>query len=139
MGRLFVISLEGSIYSCKHCRTHLALSDDIISKVLFLSYLFAIAVLYPTNWKIPPSFCVRCMAYLLYLEFNLLIHFTSRPGKWRQVPSILKVFGLKTPYFVCFAFGIAVLNFKIITNFLPLHWIASDRKAFIMLLYFVSL
>ncbi|KAJ7961250.1 Protein yippee-like [Quillaja saponaria] len=32
MGRLFLINLEGSIYSCKHCYTHLALSDDIISK-----------------------------------------------------------------------------------------------------------
>ncbi|KAL6131593.1 hypothetical protein ACLB2K_069967 [Fragaria x ananassa] len=32
MGRLFVLSLEGKIYSCKHCRTHLALSEDIVSK-----------------------------------------------------------------------------------------------------------
>lgn len=33
MGRLFVESLEGRIYSCKHCKTHLALYDDIVSKV----------------------------------------------------------------------------------------------------------
>ncbi|KAG6643390.1 protein yippee-like [Carya illinoinensis] len=32
MGRLFVITLEGSFYSCKHCKTHLALSDDTVSK-----------------------------------------------------------------------------------------------------------
>ncbi|PON92668.1 Yippee/Mis18-like [Trema orientale] len=32
MGRLFLISLEGSFYSCKYCETHFALSDDIISK-----------------------------------------------------------------------------------------------------------
>ncbi|XP_031110396.1 protein yippee-like [Ipomoea triloba] len=32
MGRLFVSTLEGKIYSCKHCGTHLALSDDIVSK-----------------------------------------------------------------------------------------------------------
>ncbi|XP_038893239.1 protein yippee-like isoform X1 [Benincasa hispida] len=32
MGRLFVVNLEGQIYSCKYCRTHLALYDDIISK-----------------------------------------------------------------------------------------------------------
>ncbi|KAK9069966.1 hypothetical protein SSX86_010364 [Deinandra increscens subsp. villosa] len=32
MGRLFVSTLQGSIYSCKHCKTHLALSDHIISK-----------------------------------------------------------------------------------------------------------
>ncbi|PON51172.1 Yippee/Mis18-like [Parasponia andersonii] len=32
MGRLFLICLEGSFYSCKYCKTHFALSDDIISK-----------------------------------------------------------------------------------------------------------
>ncbi|KVI09967.1 Yippee-like protein [Cynara cardunculus var. scolymus] len=32
MGRVFRVTLEGKIYSCKHCRTHLALCDDIVSK-----------------------------------------------------------------------------------------------------------
>nr|XP_010923052.1 protein yippee-like isoform X4 [Elaeis guineensis] len=32
MGRLFLIHLEGKIYSCKHCQTHLALYTDIMSK-----------------------------------------------------------------------------------------------------------
>ncbi|CDP14033.1 unnamed protein product [Coffea canephora] len=32
MGRLFVVSLEGKIYCCKHCGTHLALWEDIVSK-----------------------------------------------------------------------------------------------------------
>ncbi|XP_014512952.1 protein yippee-like [Vigna radiata var. radiata] len=32
MGRLFLINLEGKFYSCKHCQTHFALDDDIISK-----------------------------------------------------------------------------------------------------------
>ncbi|EEF35530.1 protein yippee-like [Ricinus communis] len=32
MGRLFVVNLEGKIYSCKHCRTHLAVYEDIVSK-----------------------------------------------------------------------------------------------------------
>ncbi|KAJ0984110.1 hypothetical protein J5N97_002466 [Dioscorea zingiberensis] len=32
MGRLFLVNLEGRIYSCKHCFTHLALSEDIISR-----------------------------------------------------------------------------------------------------------
>ncbi|KAJ8747211.1 hypothetical protein K2173_019509 [Erythroxylum novogranatense] len=33
MGRLFLASLDGEyIYSCKHCKTDLALSEDIISK-----------------------------------------------------------------------------------------------------------
>ncbi|XP_040867631.1 protein yippee-like At3g08990 isoform X2 [Glycine max] len=32
MGRLFLINLEGDFYSCKHCRTHFALEDDVISR-----------------------------------------------------------------------------------------------------------
>ncbi|WVZ07463.1 hypothetical protein V8G54_020809 [Vigna mungo] len=32
MGRLFLINLEGKFYCCKHCQTHFALDDDIISK-----------------------------------------------------------------------------------------------------------
>ncbi|KAL2555740.1 Yippee family putative zinc-binding protein [Forsythia ovata] len=32
MGRPFVITLEGKIYSCKYCGAHLALSEDIVSK-----------------------------------------------------------------------------------------------------------
>ncbi|CAL5420320.1 unnamed protein product [Camellia sinensis] len=34
MGRLFLITLEGNFYSCKHCQTHFALSEDILSKVM---------------------------------------------------------------------------------------------------------
>ncbi|XP_047173047.1 protein yippee isoform X1 [Vigna umbellata] len=44
MGRLFVVNLEGKIYSCKHCHTHLALYDDIYSKTFHCrhgkAYLF---------------------------------------------------------------------------------------------------
>ncbi|XP_058099650.1 protein yippee-like [Magnolia sinica] len=32
MGRLYLINLEGKIYSCKHCQTHFALYEDIVSK-----------------------------------------------------------------------------------------------------------
>ncbi|XP_010318249.2 protein yippee-like isoform X2 [Solanum lycopersicum] len=32
MGRLFVFTLEGNIYSCKHCGIHLAHSENIVSK-----------------------------------------------------------------------------------------------------------
>nr|GMD40085.1 protein yippee-like [Ipomoea batatas] len=32
MGRLFLLFLEGSFYSCKYCQAHLAVTDDIISK-----------------------------------------------------------------------------------------------------------
>ena len=45
MGRLFVVSLEGKIYSCKHCRTHLALCEDVVSKSFYSrhgkAYLFS--------------------------------------------------------------------------------------------------
>ncbi|URE45141.1 hypothetical protein MUK42_13715 [Musa troglodytarum] len=48
MGRLFLISLEGKIYSCKHCQAHLAVSDDIVSKAFHCkhgrAYLFNKAV-----------------------------------------------------------------------------------------------
>ncbi|GAA0141533.1 hypothetical protein Leryth_011643 [Lithospermum erythrorhizon] len=32
MGRLFLINLDGDVYSCKFCQAHLALTRDIISK-----------------------------------------------------------------------------------------------------------
>ncbi|PSS23816.1 Protein yippee-like [Actinidia chinensis var. chinensis] len=38
MGRLFLITLEGNVYSCKHCQTHLALAEDIISKSFHCRY-----------------------------------------------------------------------------------------------------
>ncbi|KAK9152837.1 hypothetical protein Sjap_000317 [Stephania japonica] len=38
MGRVFLVELEGSVYRCKFCRSHLALADDLVSRVtLFLS------------------------------------------------------------------------------------------------------
>ncbi|XP_026415684.1 protein yippee-like isoform X2 [Papaver somniferum] len=44
MGRIFVITLEGKIYSCKHCQTHLAVREDTISKAFHCrhgkAYLF---------------------------------------------------------------------------------------------------
>ena len=33
MGRLFLMHLDGNVYSCKHCKTHLGVAGDIISKV----------------------------------------------------------------------------------------------------------
>ncbi|KAH0462407.1 hypothetical protein IEQ34_009982 [Dendrobium chrysotoxum] len=32
MGRLFLVNLDGKVYSCKHCQTHLALCEEIVSK-----------------------------------------------------------------------------------------------------------
>ncbi|MBA0792055.1 hypothetical protein Gohar_016582 [Gossypium harknessii] len=33
MGRIFVVELDGRSYRCKFCRTHLALPDDLVSRV----------------------------------------------------------------------------------------------------------
>jgi hypothetical protein len=32
MGRLYLIQLDGRIYSCRHCRSHLAQCDELVSK-----------------------------------------------------------------------------------------------------------
>ncbi|CAK8566507.1 unnamed protein product [Lathyrus sativus] len=44
MGRLFLINLEGRIYTCKFCHTHLASYEDILSKTFHCrhgkAYLF---------------------------------------------------------------------------------------------------
>ncbi|KAG4968343.1 hypothetical protein AAZX31_12G151400 [Glycine max] len=44
MGRIFTVELEGRSYSCKSCKTHLALADDLISRSFYCqrgkAYLF---------------------------------------------------------------------------------------------------
>ncbi|XP_010543218.1 PREDICTED: protein yippee-like At3g08990 [Tarenaya hassleriana] len=75
MGRLFLVNLEGSIYSCKHCRTHFAVADDIISKSFHCrhgkAYLFDRVVnvtvgeeedrVMMTGWHtVVDIFCVGC-------------------------------------------------------------------------------
>ncbi|CAH8283535.1 unnamed protein product [Eruca vesicaria subsp. sativa] len=32
MGRLFLVDLEGKSYCCRHCKTDIALCDDVVSK-----------------------------------------------------------------------------------------------------------
>ncbi|CAN1259411.1 Protein yippee-like At3g11230 [Linum perenne] len=49
MGRVFVVNLEGKIYSCKHCKTNLALSDDIVSKISLLLHLVVFTLFYRVN------------------------------------------------------------------------------------------
>ncbi|XWS56708.1 hypothetical protein CRYUN_Cryun09bG0108900 [Craigia yunnanensis] len=45
MGRLFVVNLEGKLYSCKRCKAHLALCEDIVSESFYCrhgkAYLFS--------------------------------------------------------------------------------------------------
>ncbi|XP_022882335.1 protein yippee-like At3g08990 isoform X2 [Olea europaea var. sylvestris] len=77
MGRLFLINLEGRMYTCKHCRTHLAVFSDLISKSFHCStgkaYLFDKVVNVTTGQKeerkmmtgvhtVVDTFCVRCSA-----------------------------------------------------------------------------
>jgi hypothetical protein len=40
MGRLYLIQLDGPIYSCKHCHSHLANCDELLSKVMPLLLFF---------------------------------------------------------------------------------------------------
>lgn len=94
MGRIFVINLEGRIYRCKHCHTHLALSDDIMSKVFFSPLssplqldlspvLFYVVVFYNLSlvdnfMLILSSFQLRFFIYL-FLIFSCLfvLHFVG--------------------------------------------------------------
>ncbi|XP_042488741.1 protein yippee-like At5g53940 [Macadamia integrifolia] len=32
MGRVFLVELDGRVYRCKFCKSHLALADDLVSK-----------------------------------------------------------------------------------------------------------
>ena len=46
MGRLFLVNLEGKSYSCRHCKTSIALCDDVVSKVFFrISRFFCCSIL----------------------------------------------------------------------------------------------
>ncbi|KAL1207948.1 Protein yippee-like [Cardamine amara subsp. amara] len=38
MGRVFMVDLEGKIYICKHCKTHLSTDQDIMSKTFQCSH-----------------------------------------------------------------------------------------------------
>ncbi|CAH1438737.1 protein yippee-like [Lactuca sativa] len=75
MGRLFQVTLEGKFYTCKHCKTHLALSDDIVSKAFHCkhgkAYLFNKVVNVTVGVKedrlmmtglhtVADIFCVKC-------------------------------------------------------------------------------
>ncbi|KAI3936948.1 hypothetical protein MKX01_015163 [Papaver californicum] len=48
MGRLFLLELDGRVYKCKFCQSHLALADDLVSRSFSCrrgkAYLFNTAV-----------------------------------------------------------------------------------------------
>ncbi|XP_059661485.1 protein yippee-like At5g53940 [Cornus florida] len=55
MGRIFVVELEGKAYRCKFCKTHLALSGELVSRAFHgrqgKAYLFNSAV----NFTVGPQ------------------------------------------------------------------------------------
>lgn len=83
MGRIFVVDLEGRSYRCKFCKTHLALADELVSRVIFsLSSFFHYSIIkYPiSNYKLKlyifshftaeegrPTFSITCKLLLLLL------------------------------------------------------------------------
>ncbi|KAL3652580.1 hypothetical protein CASFOL_002261 [Castilleja foliolosa] len=62
MGRIFVIDLDGRTYSCKFCKTHLALADELVSRAFH---------------------CRRGKAYL----FNSAVNITTGPHEERMMLS----------------------------------------------------
>ncbi|XP_060209325.1 protein yippee-like At5g53940 isoform X1 [Lycium barbarum] len=64
MGRIFVVDLEGRTYKCKFCKTHLALTDDLVSRVTpFLQF---------------PQMGFHCRRGKAYL-FNKVVNVTVGP------------------------------------------------------------
>ncbi|KAF2599181.1 hypothetical protein F2Q68_00011807 [Brassica cretica] len=61
MGRVFVIELEGPVYTCKKCHTHLALPSDIISKNGRHEYEFSrLFNTFLAERTVKDIFCVVC-------------------------------------------------------------------------------
>ncbi|KAJ4870354.1 Protein yippee-like [Raphanus sativus] len=68
MGRVFVIELEGAVYTCKECHTHLGLPNDIITKKIqatLITYNFSrLFNTFLAERKSKPAlqdiFCVGC-------------------------------------------------------------------------------
>jgi hypothetical protein len=69
MGRVFVVELEGRSYRCKFCKTHLALADDLVSRVLlFPSSSFSISPFLTKN-----VFLLLAIENLKAWEWSLLL------------------------------------------------------------------
>ncbi|XP_010543737.1 PREDICTED: protein yippee-like At3g11230 isoform X2 [Tarenaya hassleriana] len=79
MGRLFLLNLEGKIYCCKHCKTHLAVCEDVVSKSFQCrhgkAYLFNKVVNVCPGEKedrmmmtglhtVADIYCIKCGSYL---------------------------------------------------------------------------
>ncbi|CAA0834409.1 Yippee family putative zinc-binding protein [Striga hermonthica] len=108
MGRVFALTLEGSIYSCKHCGTHLARSDDIVSKSFHCrhgkAYLFSNVVNVTLGEKeerlmmtgshiVADIFCVRCGSIVGW-KYEVA-HEDSQ--KYKEGKSVLERFKISGP------------------------------------------
>ncbi|KAA3467681.1 protein yippee-like isoform X5 [Gossypium australe] len=67
MGRIFVVELDGRSYRCKFCRTHLALPDDLVSRVPTFIF-FSLSPL--CFWSFH---CRRGKAYLFNNAVNITV------------------------------------------------------------------
>ncbi|KAK3034991.1 hypothetical protein RJ639_033369 [Escallonia herrerae] len=73
MGRIFVVELEGRTYRCKFCKTHLALVDDVVSRVF----------LFMNSYPFLAFHCRRGKAYL----FSSAVNITVGPHEERMMLS----------------------------------------------------
>ncbi|GKU92103.1 hypothetical protein SLEP1_g5876 [Rubroshorea leprosula] len=108
MGRLFVVNLEGRIYSCKHCRTHVALCEDVISKAFQCrhgkAYLFSKVVNVTVGEKeerlmltgmhtVADIFCVGCGSMVGWKYETA----HEKNQKYKEGKSVLERFKLAGP------------------------------------------
>ncbi|KAL3650254.1 hypothetical protein CASFOL_006657 [Castilleja foliolosa] len=108
MGRVFVLTLEGKIYSCRHCGTHLALSDDIVSKSFHCkhgkAYLFDKVVNVTHGEKeerqmmtgshiVEDLFCVQCGSIIGWKYESA----EEKSQKYKEGKSVLERFKISGP------------------------------------------
>ncbi|XP_009116284.2 protein yippee-like At3g55890 [Brassica rapa] len=109
MGRVFIVDLEGQIYSCKHCNTHLTKEQDIMSKSFQCrygqAYLFNEVVNISTGNEedrmlmtglhtVTDIFCVGCGSnvgwkYVTAHDIN---------QKYKEGKSVLELYKIVGPY-----------------------------------------
>ncbi|CAG7895476.1 unnamed protein product [Brassica rapa] len=89
MGRAFGIELEGAVYTCKWCETHLGVQSDIISKetedgclVYVFSRLYNTIILAEATGDFHDIFCVGC-------SNDIGIYGVSDPNSFRVLRSEL--------------------------------------------------
>ncbi|CAM8910346.1 unnamed protein product [Rhodiola kirilowii] len=108
MGRVFVVHLEGRVYSCKFCKTHLASCDDIVSKSFHCrhgkAYLFAKVVnvfagdveerlMMTGSHTVADIFCVGCGSIVGWKYETA----HEKAQKYKEGKSVLERFKLSGP------------------------------------------